>query len=139
MAKEHDMKFIQRASNVHGETGKTASHPFYVRFNSENGEVEAWSSADNTELLAYSHTLRWFEVHPDCCEMLKPQVGDIILPHKGGVMRVDEIGGDKFYQHRNGLPSHFLSAEHFKEIIQRNGKAFFMPELERERGLIPTS
>lgn len=56
-------------------------------------------------------------MHPSCYEMLKPQVGDLVRLVGCGHFVNDNRFGDK---------SHIF----IEEIIQRNGKAFFTPEVE---------
>ncbi len=90
-------------------------------------------------------------IHPDCHEMLKPQIGDLIKPI-GGYNTETFLYVDKFvdcefecnslggkvpsssYSGTDYLDSNHELPENERvsgfEIIQRNGKAFFMPEME---------
>lgn len=58
-------------------------------------------------------------IHPDCHDMLKPQVGDLV-----------KIDGEEEYQLINYDAELFDIRHGCEEIIQRNGIAFFTPEEE---------
>lgn len=62
---------------------------------------------------ANDYELRYY-VSPHCHEMLKPQEDDLCC-----------FGGDEFYIFDGYGYSNVIT-----EIIKRNGKAFFMPEIE---------
>lgn len=88
------------------------------------------SAEDSAEMKIY--------IHPDCHEMLKPQVGDLMEYSKGKTEYI--AAEDKL--HHEALQDGFITLTRFNEwwgdynphdlapIIQRNGIAFFMPEVE---------
>lgn len=63
-----------------------------------------------------------YYIHPDCHEMLKPQVGDV-LQNKGIIYK------DIKYDVVTNLNAQWIQVKPII-IIQRNGNAFFMPECE---------
>lgn len=78
-------------------------------------------------------------IHPDCHEMLKPRIGDL-CKLKGNpdydhyeltwelVLGFSKEGG--FITDNSEFnPGYF--EQYFEAIIQRDGKAFFMPEIEQ--------
>ncbi len=66
-------------------------------------------------------------IHPDCHEMLKPQVGDVIITDymPNMFLKITRITNDDVIKCGNSI----FNFEDINEIIQRNGKAFFMPEI----------
>lgn len=66
-----------------------------------------------------------FYIHPDCYEMLKPQVGDLI---ERPANKTQEVSYSKLTQ-QNRIDA-LLNSDAQYQIIQRNGMAFFMPECE---------
>ncbi len=66
-----------------------------------------------------------YYIHPDCHKMLKPQIGDLLKDEDGKFHLMEGWHGECFIfviTSRN-------NSENYK-IIQRNGKAFFTPEIE---------
>lgn len=61
-----------------------------------------------------------YYIHPDCHEMLVPQIGDLL---KTAYAHHDEYF---LYRTEEDLKKRYGKGD----IIQRNGKAFFMPEIE---------
>jgi hypothetical protein len=75
-----------------------------------------------------------YYIHPDCYEMLKPQVGDLI---EYSAHKTEYIAGRDRIHHEASMDG-FISLVDFNKywgdkelapIIQRNEKAFFMPEI----------
>lgn len=77
-----------------------------------------------------------YYIHPDCHEILKPQIGDIIqwtiYKNTGRIAEqtftreaTKDIIKSIWHKENESMVSD-------KQIIQRNGKAFFMPEVENE-------
>lgn len=70
-----------------------------------------------------------YYIHPDCHELLKPQVGDLVFNSEiyyiwEGMPLTKEFVPYHFL----GVEGDDLSGSH--RIVERNGKAFFMPEIE---------
>ncbi len=93
---------------------------------------------------AYSAHENKFYVNPICFEMLKPQVGDLII-QRGRIRQFDKIGTvtliskddvcacyadymDDARAHEGSAVMMIFSKK--AEILQRNGKQFFTPERE---------
>lgn len=74
-----------------------------------------------------------YYIHPDCHAMLEPQVGDMISHIGMRGWRIDSMDDTNFYHLPMGteLPSLTLKADK-PNIIQRNGKAWFTPEEEKD-------
>lgn len=73
-------------------------------------------------------------IHPDYHEMLTPRVGDIIESITGIAGRVAEIdytSGRPAYAIKDHLGNVVTIVPNVKQIIQRDGKAFFTPEEEK--------
>lgn len=67
----------------------------------------------------YDHLPKWkYFIHPDCHEMLKPQVGDLL--------KTVYAHHDEYWMYRE--ERQLLTRYNKAEIIQRNGKVFFSPE-----------
>lgn len=62
-----------------------------------------------------------FYIHPDSYGILEPKVGDLV-----------KIDGENEYQVINYDAELFDIRHGVDQIIQRQGKAFFMPEVENE-------
>lgn len=71
-----------------------------------------------------------FYIHPDCYEMLKPQVGDFICL----LVPMMEMENEPLeYCVADGRAAYFLGKYYTPKsyrIAERNGKAFFMPEVQ---------
>jgi hypothetical protein len=69
-------------------------------------------------------------IHPDCYEMFKPQVGDL-------VEAIALIGNKNKFGVVNEVNDTWIASDKFiyetktVKIIQRNGKAFFIPEISK--------
>ena len=98
----------------------------------------------NSTFEQYEPSDRW-EVRLESYEQLKPQVGDLII-QRGNICQNDKIGTVThitkdgqcacYADYMNDAGAHEGSVVHMifgkkAEIIQRNGKAFFMPEEEK--------
>jgi len=92
-----------------------------------------------------------YYIHTSCVEILKPQVGDLITSnHKFELDKNDDEFPGSFVIAKSDemfpltcLSQFILTEENYdnawsdyhfegQEIIQRNGKAFFMPEVEND-------
>jgi uncharacterized protein (DUF2132 family) len=69
-----------------------------------------------------------FEVIASCQHIFEPQVGDMVANINRHGWIIDKIEGDCYISLFQGIQ--FLSKKQGIEIIQRNGKAFIMPERE---------
>lgn len=89
-------------------------------------DIKTYSSPpdENTgrgSLLAANSESKWY-IDPSCYEMLKIRINDVIEYYN------DHIRSDDYTIIYNGCVS--LYENRMQKIIQRAGKAFFMPEIE---------
>lgn len=92
-------------------------------------DIKIYSSPpdENTEgrsLLSVDSEIKWY-IDPSCYEMLKPQVDDLITINNA--LSANTITHQEFLEELGRLHPQLEAPP---QIIQRNGKAFFMPESE---------
>ena len=123
MAREFGIKIYQPEDAEYQEAKLSLSELLNEAANQESGFVPVYAPP--------------YCVHPDCLEMLKPQVGDLIeySPHK-----TEYIAGHDRIHHEASMDgfislvdfNNYWGDEQLAPIIQRNGNAFFTPEISEE-------
>lgn len=123
MAKHYGMRF-NRPTNMN-DSG------FYTE------DFSDWYGCGLTEVM-YGGGFGKFYIHPDSLAILEPQVGDLFVGHNG-LFRVDETHYPKegggwepgpCWKLVDGYHRYFPDAfGDERKIIQRQGKAFFWPEV----------
>lgn len=74
-----------------------------------------------------------YYIHPDCHEMLKPQIGDLMnINDDFRYLSTDHKGEKCIYEAYDYTDLKDVTEINTYPIIQRNGKAFFMPEVEND-------
>lgn len=118
---------------------------FDMKITCENSPAPLIGVTGFCQLIQFGSGKEKLYIHPDCHKMLEPQVGDLVI-QRGNIRLQDKIGTiapgskqkDIFFieaDYIDDAKAHegaLIHRVHISkiEILQRNGKAFFMPEIE---------
>lgn len=98
-----------------------------LKYEPHNGTDPYKWSTNTTGIIDWWHEGK---INPDYYHLFKPEVGDVIIDNHGEPRLITEVRNDEVI---------WYSEESFDwcyitnvQIIQRNGKAFFMPEVSND-------
>ncbi len=107
---------------------------FGVKFENMEGSIKIDAEFYDTGEISYTEygldPYGYLYIDSDCYELVKPQVGDLIKSRDAKfAWKVEDITDNDIYGMVGLVTFHGKKNQEF-EIIQRNDKAFFMPEAE---------
>lgn len=97
------------------------------RYSEDNGHSPYEFTTNIIEII--DSDIKCYEIHPDCYEILKLKIGDIILDNDNDPRRVAVVRDIAMLRYEDEDYGCYIKDI---KIIQRDGKAFFQPEEEKE-------
>lgn len=115
----------------------TDYHGVYLFWSQVDNVIECWLDDIQPDGKPIGYVGIGFYIHPDSLPIFEPQVGDFLIAvekYPEPFVVVDDSTSHNYtYECRGDIEDikKFISSGRYKyKIIQRNGKHFFMPEVE---------